>query len=149
MFGRALVLAVALTVGDVPVPTLAETEECLPVGGKWEGTWQDGRGLVINVALQGVGTPGTAVATVWVPIAGFPGPRRVITNYRIADEGRGNVRIVWNTHPPRGAGQNCLGIYSWDGDLLFICFGDGDRPTSFHGGRGQHLLTLRRVRPEE
>jgi hypothetical protein len=142
-----MMLAAGLAAGDAPSKVSVEVAESLPTHGEWQGRWTDDQGFTRDVALPGVVTRGRSVCTVYVEIVGIPRPRPVSNSFSIADEGRGDVRMEWNTRWARGDSENCLGIYRWDKDRLIICFrveGKG-RPKSFRSGDGQHLLRLRRV----
>jgi hypothetical protein len=48
-------------------------------------------------------------------------------------------------------GPGYLGIFRQDGNLAVLCFRPTAEgyPTSFRGGDGQYLLTLRRVKPRK
>jgi uncharacterized protein (TIGR03067 family) len=147
MSALVVVFTAVMAAGSGPEKASQEVSPCLPTGGRWEGRWVDDHGFTHGVMLPGVVTGPWAVCTVYVVFANRPNPAPTYASYRMADEGRGKVRLTWNGWL-RDTPMACLGIYRWDGDQLVICFREDKqgRPTSFRSGDGQHVLILRRVK---
>jgi hypothetical protein len=129
---NALVMALAagLAVGNGPEPVSPE-EAFLSLDGVWKGTWREGKDDPALVTLR----DGRVCLE--------KGPRVIcLLHFKAAEECTGKVRFDF-------AGDVRLGICKWEAGRLVICLGrtGGDRPTSFRGGDGQPLLTLRRIKP--
>ena len=78
------------------------------------------------------------------PDAGYDGGEGTYT----ADATGHPARI--DVTPPAGEGGRRVGIFRVDGDVLTVCFREGDdRPKQFESraGSGVNLVTLKRVRP--
>jgi hypothetical protein len=125
-----MVLAAAAVAGNGPAGVSAAVEQRLDLGGAWVGTWVDINGQCLQVTSGGRRLTGRG-----------PGDVRCLDTAWITDEGGGRFRITLGSHV-------FAGIWKREGGRLLLCFcppGQG-RPTSFYGGGGQHLLTLRRTR---
>jgi hypothetical protein len=132
----AMVLMAAMAVpGNGLEMVSAEMEERLDLSGEWEGTWWLPEGQVYPATMDNRLLFGDA----------FP-PHEGAIFFRtpsFRDEGIGKFRIE-----PKDTNSRWLGIYEQHEGHLLLCFGeDGEqRPRSFRGGDGQHLLILHRVK---
>jgi hypothetical protein len=133
MSAFAVVLVAGMAVGSGPAKLSLEAEQWLDLSGRWEGIWEDATGasfLIMSCGRELGGRPRL-------------GPASILDTASVVNCGAGRFTAAVSD-------RACLGIYQWDGGQLFICLrarGQG-WPASFRGGNGQHLLRLRRARPE-
>jgi hypothetical protein len=126
-----MVLAAGLAMSDRQVAVSSEVEERLDLSGEWEGTWTTSKADSFAVRLSGR----------WLAVSDVPGGLTVVRAPILLKDGGGGRFAVCLAH------VNHHGIYTWEKGGLLMCFREGrqGRPTSFHGGDGQHLMRLRRV----
>jgi len=109
--------------------------------GVWEGRWDEIAGDSATVRLSDG----------WISVVR---EHSLIEwgGLKIDEEGAGKLRFdIEATASDEEGDRIRLGIYKWDADCLIICLGKngGSRPKTFHGGNGQALLTLHRVKPRK
>ena len=133
----AMILAAGMTVPSIgPEKVSGEIEERLELSGKWEGNVSHHEGISISALLEG----GRLVEWEWLG----NGPR-IAVSYQVSISGvPGRFRLILN-------GERYVGIYKRSSDTVILCYRLAGRgyPTSFRAGDGQHLLTLRRVKPRK
>jgi hypothetical protein len=134
MLALAMILAAGVMVESGPRNASMEVGERLDLSGEWEGTWQHAGGWLMPAAS----TPFTDKSI----MGEMPGGVIFIRLASITDKGEGRFHITEE--------GEFLGIYKQHDGRVILCFRparDG-YPTSFRGGKGQHLLILRRPKNE-
>ena len=133
-----LMLTAAMAVpGDVPKEVSEEIEERLDLSGKWEGNVSHQEGFSVGAWLEG------SRLVEWDFLGNGP---RIAVSFQVSNSGDvpGRFRPILN-------GERYVGIYKRSSDTVILCYRLAGRgyPTSFRAGDGQHLLTLRRVKPRK
>jgi hypothetical protein len=133
-----LAMVAGLAFGNSPGPVSAEAEQGLDMRGEWEGIWRHNPSLGASAHMP-------VVHAYFKDDAIHVGGRAKGVPFRIVDEGGGKCRVTV-VGEPRPAVWH--GIYRYEGNRLLLCWGlRGVRPLTLEPGRGEILLTLRRVKP--
>ncbi|HEY7428473.1 MAG TPA: hypothetical protein VH682_29845 [Gemmataceae bacterium] len=125
--------------GNGPEKVSGEVEQRLDLSGAWEGTIQGYFEHHDKSAVRCVD------GQVYVM---HPTRNTVLDKYLALDEGRGRVRMKWDSNEWLG---DWLGIYRQGSDHVAICIGGdpGNRPTELKPEDGQCLIILHRVKPRK